>query len=202
MLLVSIFALIILLPLFEEGGRSGLASVSVLISLVPIMGLFNFSGNKKILKRLILLATPFLIFNWGVVFSDREDIFILFIIFSIFFYLYLIYVIFKKVTESKKVDDNIISGAVCAYVLLGVMWGSVYLLLDTVWIDSFLGEPSRSNLIYYSMITLTTLGYGDILPQSSLAKSMASLEAISGVMFSTIILARLVSLYGQEKKEK
>lgn len=199
-MLISLIALIILLPLLEGSRHLRLVNISILISLIPIISVFTFSGNKKILKRLIFLAVPFLIFNWGTVFSDRKEILILFILFSIFFYLYLIYVIFQKVTENRKIDAGVISGAVCSYILLGVMWGSAYFLLDTIWPDSFLGEPNRSTLIYYSIVTLTTLGYGDVLPQSSLAKSFANLEAVGGVMFSTIVLARLVSLYGQEKK--
>lgn len=199
-LLLSLIALIILLPLLEREETLKLVKIAALVSLIPIFSLLSFSKNGKIMRSLLFLAVPVLVFDWGAVFSDRVELFILSGVFSILFYLYLVYIIFQYITKAKKVDENVILGAICMYILLGLAWGSAYFLLDTVLQDSFSGELLRSNFIYYSLVTLTTVGYGDILPQSPLAKSIASLEAVSGVMFSTIFLAKLVSLYGQERK--
>jgi hypothetical protein len=89
-----------------------------------------------------------------------------------------------------------------AYLLAGVFFGVFYWVLEQTWSGSFAipGEGVRSDFslpgaIYYSFVTLTTLGYGDIIPRSEVARGLAIMEAVAGQLYLAVLIARLVSLY-------
>jgi hypothetical protein len=95
-----------------------------------------------------------------------------------------------------------IYGLVNLYILLGLFYFAVFNFVETVHPGSFrdTGLPasvgvSRHSLLYLSLVTLTTLGYGDILPVSQPARTMAALEATTGVLYIAITVARLVAAY-------
>jgi hypothetical protein len=95
-----------------------------------------------------------------------------------------------------------IYGLVNLYFLLGLFYFAIFNLIETVQPGSFreTGFPasvgiSRHSLLYLSLVTLTTLGYGDILPVSQPARTMAALEATTGVLYIAITVARLVAAY-------
>ena len=106
------------------------------------------------------------------------------------------------------IDRDILYAAVATYILIGGVFITVYGMIETLQPGSFLDTafPDRpivwQQLSYYSYVTLTTVGYGDILPRTMWARSLATLEAITGVLYTTIIMARLVSLYIQERNEQ
>jgi len=94
-----------------------------------------------------------------------------------------------------------IRGAVAAYLLLGLTWANMYELIHGVWPDAFhFSEAPLSRvdlstaLAYYSFVTLTTVGYGDITPVHPIARSAAILEALAGQLFPAIFIARLVAM--------
>ena len=93
-----------------------------------------------------------------------------------------------------------IFGAVAAYLLLGLDWALAYRLVDVLVPGSFHGlawEPRGHNLsafVYFSLSTLTTAGYGDIVPLSLPARTLANMESMTGQLFPAVLLARLVSL--------
>ncbi len=93
-----------------------------------------------------------------------------------------------------------IFGAVAAYLLLGLDWAIAYRLVDVLAPGSFHGlawEPRGHNLAafaYFSLSTLTTAGYGDIVPLSLPARTLANMESMTGQLFPAVLLARLVSL--------
>jgi hypothetical protein len=99
-------------------------------------------------------------------------------------------------------------GLVSLYLMLGVFYFAIFNLLETVHPHSFLEtgfttshEVSRHSLLYLSLITLTTLGYGDIVPVTPPARLVAALEATTGVLYIAITVARLVSAYQKEDKK-
>ncbi|MGE8163025.1 potassium channel family protein [Paraburkholderia sp. NPDC080076] len=93
-----------------------------------------------------------------------------------------------------------IGGAVALYMLVGLVWADAYQLISTVVPGSFVGTSAhdgsvaRSTLVYFSFVTLTTVGYGDITPVARVARSLSNLEALIGQLYPAIVLARLVSL--------
>jgi hypothetical protein len=103
------------------------------------------------------------------------------------------------------VNAERIFAALDAYLLAGLIFGVCYRLLDQTWPASF-GVASASDLdlnraIYFSFVTIATLGYGDIVPVSDAARGLTILEAVSGQMYLAVLVARLVSLYSQHSDE-
>jgi len=112
--------------------------------------------------------------------------------------------ILAYVLHSGRVTSDKIFAAICVYLLLGFVWTYVYALLDDMQPGSFADstETGRTDdvahvtqLRYLSFATLTTLGYGDILPRSSTARTMAVLEAVMGQIYLAVLVARLVGLH-------
>jgi hypothetical protein len=101
------------------------------------------------------------------------------------------------------VDRERIFAALDAYLLAGLLFGVSYYTLDRVWPSSFGGTtPGMLELpraIYFSFVTIATLGYGDVVPASPPAQGLAIVEGVSGQMYLAVLVARLVSLYARER---
>lgn len=100
------------------------------------------------------------------------------------------------------VDAEHIFAALDAYLLAGLIFGMCYWLLDQTWPASF-SPASETPLtlplaIYFSFVTMATLGYGDVVPVSDLARALAILEAVGGQLYLVVLVARLVSLYARQ----
>jgi hypothetical protein len=103
----------------------------------------------------------------------------------------------RHALRSGHVDAERICAALDAYLLAGLTFGVACWLLEISQPGSFRGvEPyDLSSLIYFSFVTIATLGYGDIVPVSDAARALAVLEAVGGQMYLAVLVARLVSLY-------
>jgi hypothetical protein len=102
----------------------------------------------------------------------------------------------------RAIGDRLV-GAIVLYLLLGLIWGVLYWALGTRFPDAFSGHPGESvgltGWVYFSFVTLTTVGYGDITPIATGARSLAMLEALIGQLYPAVIIARLVSAEGTSK---
>ena len=111
-----------------------------------------------------------------------------------------ILVALTRIVSSEVVDRDVLVGAVAVYLLIGITWSLIYSLLYAIEPGSF-GEFLDSEhgywnqFVYFSFTTLTTLGYGDIVALNPFVRTLSILEAITGVMFEAVIIARLVGLY-------
>lgn len=105
------------------------------------------------------------------------------------------------------IDINRLVGAVCIYLLSGALWGIVHFLVSIILPGSFEGIVGESlskqlnEFIYYSFVTLTTLGYGDITPQLPIARSLSYLEAVLGQLYLTILVAALVGIHIANRRQ-
>jgi len=113
----------------------------------------------------------------------------------------LVWLVLSRVFQTGPVTRQRIEGAVAGYLLFGLMWAEVFQFLEALKPGAFqipsspAGESDRfSPLLYFSFITLTTLGYGDILPVHPVARSLAMAEALMGQLYPAILIARLVSM--------
>ncbi len=105
----------------------------------------------------------------------------------------------KQVLFTGEIDGNKILGAICLYLLMGLIWAILYTLMQLTFIDAFqnLGESKQwftlfPDFIYFSFVTLTTLGFGDISPVQPVARFLVYLEAIVGQFYLAILVASLV----------
>lgn len=116
-------------------------------------------------------------------------------------------VILRAVATERRVELDTVVGGICAYLMIGVCFATVYrLIVDTI-PGAFLiaGEPLEkvctdtsalpARLLYYSFVTLTTTGYGDIIPNAEIAQMTSAGEALAGQLYVTIFIARLMGLH-------
>ncbi|HKF05532.1 MAG TPA: potassium channel family protein [Candidatus Binatia bacterium] len=101
--------------------------------------------------------------------------------------------------RAQSIDREHVYAALSAYLLAGVFFGVFYWVLEHIRPGSFglAGEFSPNSAIYFSFVTLATLGYGDIVPRTDVARGLATLEGVGGQLFLAVLIARLVSLYAR-----
>ena len=104
--------------------------------------------------------------------------------------------------RARSIDREHVYAALSAYLLAGVFFGSFYWVLEQIWPGSFTfaGDFSRASAMYFSFVTLATLGYGDIVPRSDIARGLAIVEGVGGQLFLAVLIARLVSLYSRGER--
>ncbi|HMK34014.1 MAG TPA: potassium channel family protein [Desulfomonilaceae bacterium] len=107
--------------------------------------------------------------------------------------------ILSALLKAKQVTHDLIISAVNLYIILGVFWAHVYSILNWFHPEAFglnVEESSSvSHFIYFSFVTLATLGYGDITPKTEFAQRLAILEAIMGQFYGSVVVAYLLSVY-------
>ena len=120
---------------------------------------------------------------------------------SFLFLTFTLHLCWRQVIFSGVIDGNKVVGAICIYILIGLIWAFGYLIVEEVFPGSFSGlkegipwQYNLKALTYYSMVTLTTLGYGDIAPLMPMARFLAFMEAITGVFYTTILVASLIGM--------
>lgn len=163
-----------------------------------VIGLFGFkSSSSWLFSRTGIIALGAAAIVAGVVFEVLELYYLhLFLLF--FFYLWAVWVAARQVLFSGAIDLNKIVGAICIYLLMGLIWAMMYLFLaqgipgafngieQVVWYDNF------ADVAYFSYVTLTTLGYGDISPVTPIARFLVYMEAVVGVFYMAVLVASLV----------
>jgi len=124
-------------------------------------------------------------------------------ILGVIVFAYLVAAIFLYLIRQEEVTGDMIMAAASEYILIGIMFSYMYFLLEAVYPGSFSFQGSqgdRSSFLYFSFVTLTTTGYGDILPVSVQARSFAIFEQVTGQLFVAVLVARLVGLYTARKQ--
>jgi hypothetical protein len=107
--------------------------------------------------------------------------------------------LFMGVMRSRRVTGDVLAGALAAYVLAGISFALAYQVIDTRWPGSFAtadGQPAAiPGLLYYSFVTLMTIGFGDVVPVSGPVRAVTLLEGLFGVVYTTVVMAALVAAY-------
>ena len=129
---------------------------------------------------------------------------------DLFFVLYfglLVYSYICQIIRSSRVTTNLLYATFCLYLIIGLFWGSLYTLLDDLIPGAYGGtlldnvqDKSIHVYNYFSMVTLTTLGYGDITPQTAGAAALCQMEAIVGQFFTAVLVAWLVGMYISDRQ--
>jgi voltage-gated potassium channel len=117
------------------------------------------------------------------------------------FLLIVVFCTFTQVVFGTEISANRLVGAVCIYLILGVIWAVAYSILEMTFPGSFQGfvpmedREWDSEWLYFSFVTMTTLGYGDIAPVSATVRALAYMEAVFGQLYIAILVAGLVSVH-------
>jgi hypothetical protein len=203
LLLIAILLLFVVGP-FVLTFRHGVLVLNVLGAAILVAGSYALSERKQLFRTAIVLSAVATVGaclpltfpeHWAVIASHSSTI----LLGGFFCVSILAYVL-----HSGRVTSDKIFAAICVYLLAGFVWTYAYALLEDVRPGSFADstEAGRTDdvarvtqLRYFSFATLTTLGYGDILPRSSTARTMAVLEAVMGQIYLAVLVARLVGLH-------
>lgn len=209
-LLVSLVVLLVIFFVADGSTRGGKLLMTVATTTVFIGGIASVSDSVRYGVIGFLLMLPPLVMGWitTALGWESSNVFLVPNLYSLPFYLFLLYVISSYVFRAGKVTQDRMQGAVCIYLLLGLLWANAYHVVHQLNPESFrfglagtdLFLGAFRELMYFSYVTLTTLGYGDTVPISSHARLLALLEAISGVIFIGVLIARLAGALNNEKK--
>lgn len=204
--LAALVALFLTVPLVDELIAGELIE-SVLITVVLLSAVVAVGGRRRSLIVGLALVAPAVGAKWVNHFWPHlippEFAHAAAIVFLFFVTLRL----GRYILTAPRVDSEVLCAAVAVYLILGLTWGFVYLLIASVNPGAFAftvaADPNqvmaRFPALYFSFVTLTTVGYGDIVPLSKAARLLAATESTAGVFFATIVIARLVALYSTTK---
>ena len=146
-----------------------------------------------------LLALPMFTATWSTYFVKIPSLLLVGDCFGILFFAFAVVNILSFVFEQHDVTTDVIYGAIVVYLLIAMMWALIFSLVESLQPGSFTMaqsqvQDSKFPFYYYSFVTITTLGYGDITPVTDIARSFAFLEAVIGQIYLVVLVARLVGI--------
>jgi len=191
----------VIYPLAGKDGRTEpIAAWS--FSIVLVLGVLATTKHKGARTGMVVLAALAFTSHWLHYYIREHAMHMISAIAAAVFFAVLAWLIMARVFRGGGINIYRIYGAVAVYLLLGILWGQLYVMAYLLDPYSFYfdpstqrGEPPISELIYFSFSTLTTLGLGDIVPVSPVARSMVTFESLVGQLYPAVLLARLVTLY-------
>jgi len=194
--------LFLLLGAVVEQMQTDMGQLVVTSSTVVMLavGIWSFKESKHwFLAGLGILAAIIVVVVIGFILESAGLRYIHLLLMLVFF-IWTTWLAARQVLFTGTIDDNKIVGAICIYLLLGMIWTIMYLLIAQAVPDAFNGLQQApwydnfSELSYYSFVTLTTLGYGDISPKLPVPKFLAYMEAVVGVLYIAILVASLIGV--------
>jgi len=184
----------------EFPGSIGEDIFSIVTMLMLIVSIKSLKTEKTWKWAVYAFLVSFILLTTLGKYFEHQAYISLILVILLMFFIGSFSVAVKQVLLVGNIDGNKIIGSLSLYVLLGLVWTVIYLLLLTMDPSAFSGveaanwQQSFSRVAYYSFVTLTTLGYGDILPTNHIAEFFVYLEAIIGVFYMAIIVSSLISL--------
>ena len=200
-LLGGLLVALLVTPIITERfpGIAGLMMTAAL--LIAVMSL---SASKRMYRAGWLLVAAKIVLDVVGYFNPNAGVYIAeAVVLSTFFVLASVFA-FRQVLNAEFVDMNRIAGAMSVYMLIGLIWASLYYFVALMDAEAFNGLPDVSSqsiklmsaaymdLLYYSYVTLSTLGYGDISPAEPLSRVLVFLEAIVGTFYMAVVIASLI----------
>ncbi len=214
LLLICILIALILFPVLEDYKTGDIKTGDICLTLWCLISLVTLAltlqDNKRVIGRIlfiggilfalivITLASQILPWHFEYIYHFSLPV-------AIVFFSYITWIILGSIFKQRELGADELSGAIVTYLLIGVTWALLYSYIELLCPNSFSFvsaddlQAKGSALFYYSFVTLTTLGYGDILPVSQFARMVAYLEATTGVMYTAILVAGLVGHIGNRK---
>jgi voltage-gated potassium channel len=191
---------------FIEELKNGDLINSVLFTLVLFSAVLAVGARRKVLIVGVVLVAPAIAGKWLNHF--RPDIMPPepFTIAAILCIVFVAVQLLRFILEAPRVNFEVLCGGIAEFLWLGLLWGMVYILMARVTPDAFASATLRDfnlsrhpfSALYFSFVTLSTVGYGDITPVSNGARVLAILESTTGMLYVGVLIARLVALHTYE----
>ena len=180
--------------------------LDVFYSAIFLTAMYVVGQEKRLVKLAAVFAVPMLLSLWAHYFFASAHLVSLGRVCGIIFFMLAIYHCGRFIFQSPQVTRDVIAAAVVIYLLMALMWSYAYALLESYQPGSFsyqegLARSPRQFFLYYSFVTLTTLGYGDITPLTEKAKSLTIMEAVVGQVYLVVVLAWLVGMHVSRKSK-
>lgn len=195
LLLIFSFFLIFLVPILPESSQNTV--YNVLFSFIFFLAILSLQGKAR--KRLLVVAIIAFVTEWIAEIFQMNVLRYISSITNIIFFQVIVARLIFQIANNKKVNSGVILESVNAYLLLGLMFTFLVAILHLYNPDSFSNTGSKEidfqHFIYYTFVTLSTLGYGDIIPQEPLSRSLSILISVSGQLYIAIIIAMLVGKF-------
>jgi hypothetical protein len=199
-LLVALVLLAFVLPPVMESGHEQLPLADLLLTLLLVAGLGTLrvrTGVRVLLMAAAVVAVAIRLWPTTSTAAGALATLVSLVLMAA--------VVLVQTFRDGPVNIHRVQGAVAAYLLLGLAWAAAYALVAQVAPGAFAtarAETSQSRtFIYFSFVTLTTVGYGDVTPVHHAARSLALLEALVGQLYPAILLARIVTLHTQRRDD-
>jgi voltage-gated potassium channel len=201
-LLLAIVLWIVSTPFIDALQHGGLIGAS-LLTLLLFSAVLVVGANRRKLILATVLAFPAFVGKWVDHFWPDAMPTEISLGTGLLFVAFVVVTLFRFILTAPRVNREVLCGAVSTYLMLGVLWAFAYLLLAELLPASFAfnaGPASERvmngfNALYFSFVTLSTVGFGDIIPVSRFARMLAIVEAATGIIYMTVVIARLVALY-------
>lgn len=201
-LFFSLLFLLVVHPFFM-GHPIGIFLLDLVLSIILVLGMYTIA-DKKVTLHIASILVVLTLASRSLSYLYEQNNLLLGIgyISGMAFFVFNAVLIVLHVAKKREVTANTIYAALCVYLLMAMGWAFAFTLLELLNPGSFKfpDTPAESHhfilarLIYYSNVTITTVGYGDITPVSFPARNLSNVEAIMGQIYMTVLVARLVSL--------
>ena len=204
LLLVSLALMILLHPILDRGTVRRFL-MEVLVFVPAALAAVRLSQIKRRLWPTVLLMVVAMILAVVQGFWQNNVIITMKWAFLAAFFAVTVMGLFSFLRTAREVTETHLYTAVSIYLLLGMLWFSVYCAIDTYHPGSILQGGSvltnrEDQLLYFSLITLSTIGYGDIVPVDAEVRMLAALEGVIGVLYIAITVAILVSAFRHQRE--
>jgi voltage-gated potassium channel len=197
-LLVALALLLITAPLVQDMPFGDLVE-PVLLTLVMVSAVLAIGGGRRTLIVALVLVLPALAAKWGNHFWPHTVSLFVYLVLGTAFLLFVVAQLIHFILRSPTVDANVLCAGISGYLLLGVLWTPLYVAAAR-WNPAAFTMPAGGTMdgftaLYFSFITLSTVGYGDIAPVSKVARMLAPMEAVVGLFYVAVLISRLVAIY-------
>ncbi|NQU13392.1 MAG: hypothetical protein HQ561_04555 [Desulfobacteraceae bacterium] len=205
-LFVSLLAMLVIGP-FVEGFAYLQILFSVFLTAIFISAIYAISQERRHTLIASFLALPALGFTWATYFTQSIAFSLVSSFLGAVFFIFIAINILAFISQQGHVTTDMIIGAAVVYLLIAMTWLTAYEIIETLHPGSFAMpegqlQDSRYLFLYYSLVTITTLGYGDVTPLTSVASSFSALEAVVGQLYLVITVAWLVGVHVSQSKNR
>jgi len=203
-------SLLLISPISEVYDRQDNV-ITPLMSVVFLAVILGAAERPWTIRALVALTFAWLVIS---VATDGSGLFAGTSLMAPLLFMFLLVAIFillaRWLVRATHINTEVLCAAICGYLLLGVLWTGFYAVLEKVRIlthhaDAFVSTTTPKlavgDWLYFSYTTLTTTGFGDIVPRGAEARMLAVLEAMVGLFYNIIVIARFVGLYGIKAQE-
>jgi hypothetical protein len=204
-LLITLVLLLGVMPFVERLPHGMLVEV-ILFTVVMASAVLAVGGRRRTLAIALLLVAPAVGVRWvnhvvpGTLFAvigpAAAAVFLAFVVAHLLHF----------ILRAQRVDANVLCAGISGYLMLGLLWAPLYVLVARLSPGAFVinagpgasGSLENFESLYFSFITLCTVGYGDIVPVAKEARMLAMLEAVTGLFYMAVLISRLVAVYSAQ----